>query len=402
MIDLTTQVADLTPAQRELLAKRLAQNPQAAEPIAIVGMGCRFAGANNLEQFWQILRDGVDATGEIPKSRWDADEYYDENFDAPGKMATRWGGFVDGVDEFDPQFFGITPREAQGIDPQQRLLLEVAWESLEHAGLSPERMRGSATGVFIGIGATDYAKVAAQSEDYIDLIDAHVGTGNALSIAANRISYLFDFHGPSLAIDTACSSALVGVHSAVHALRNWECDHALAGGVNLILSPEVTIAFSKARMLSPDGKCRPFDSGANGYVRGEGCGMIVLKRLTDAIRDGDQVMAVIRGTAVNQDGRTSGITAPNSRYQQAVIRTALAEAGLTPDNVGYIEAHGTATPLGDPIELQSLGEIFERKSETDSTCFFSSVKANIGHTETVSGVAGILSLIHISEPTRPY
>ncbi|MGB7344479.1 MAG: amino acid adenylation domain-containing protein [Pirellulaceae bacterium] len=393
MIDLARQVADLSPAQRELLAKRLAQNPQAAEPIAIVGMGCRFAGANDLEQFWQIIRDGVDATSEIPASRWNADEFYDEDFDAPGKMATRWGGFVDGVDEFDPQFFGITPREAQGIDPQQRLLLEVAWETLEHAGLSPERMRGSATGVFIGIGATDYAKVAAQSDDYINLIDAHVGTGNALSIAANRISYLFDFHGPSLAVDTACSSALVGVHSAVQALRNWECDHALAGGVNLILSPEVTIAFSKARMLSADGKCRPFDANANGYVRGEGCGMLLLKRLTDAIRDGDQVLSVIRGTAVNQDGRTSGITAPNSLYQQAVIRTALAEAGLTPDDVGYIEAHGTATPLGDPIELQSLGQIFKQNSADDKTCFFSSVKANIGHTETVSGVAGIIKAV---------
>ncbi|MEQ8790735.1 MAG: amino acid adenylation domain-containing protein [Pirellulaceae bacterium] len=393
MIELTRRVANLSPGKRELLARRLASSPEAAEPIAIVGMGCRFAGAGNVDQLWGVIRDGRIATGVVPASRWDADEYYDEDYDALGKMATKWGGFVDDVDQFDPQFFGITPREAERMDPQQRLLLEVSWEALEHAGIAPERLRGSSTGVFVGIGGTDYSKVACQYGDYFNYIDAHVGTGNALSIAANRISYILDFHGPSLAVDTACSSGMVGIHMAVQSLRNWESDAALAGGVNLILAPDVTIAFSKARMLSPDGKCRPFDAGANGYVRGEGCAMIVLKRLTDAVRDGDNVLAVIRGTAINQDGRTSGITAPNSLYQQAAIRAALAEADLTPDDVTYIEAHGTGTPLGDPIEVQSLGEIFRAGSGDLPPVHVGSVKANIGHTETVSGVAGVIKTV---------
>ncbi len=393
MIELTQRVANLNPARRELLRRRVAEHPEAAEPIAIVGMGCRFAGARDLDSFWRIIHEGRTATAEVPLSRWNADEYYDEDYDAVGKMATRWGGFIDDVDQFDPQFFGIAPREAERMDPQQRLLLEVSWEALEHAGVAPERLRGSATGVFVGIGGTDYSKVACQHENYLNYIDAHVGTGNALSISANRVSYLLDFHGPSLAIDTACSSGLVGIHMAVQSLRNWECDAALAGGVNLILAPDVTIAFSKARMLSSDGKCRPFDAGANGYVRGEGCAMIVLKRLTDALRDGDHVLAVIRGSAVNQDGATSGITAPNSLYQQAAIRAALDEADLTPDDVSYIEAHGTGTPLGDPIEAQSLGEVFPRRGDDEPPVYVASVKANIGHTETVSGVAGVIKTV---------
>lgn len=393
MTELAQRLANLSPAQRRLLEQRLQKNPSVAEPIAIVGLSCRFPGADSVDDYWRIIRDGIEATGEIPAGRWDVERFFDPSGESPGKMSTRWGGFVGGVDQFDPLFFGITPREAVKMDPQQRLLLEVAWEALEYGGLAPERMAGSNTGVFVGIGGTDYSKIPVPFDDYYEQIDAHTGTGNALSIAANRLSYVFDFRGPSVAVDTACSSGLVGVHMAVESLRRRECDAALAGAVNLILSPETTIAFSKARMLSADGHCRPFDSAANGYVRGEGCALLVLKRLTDAVQDGDQVLAVIRASAVNQDGRTSGITAPNARSQQAVIRAALAQAGLVPEQIGYIEAHGTGTPLGDPIEVQALAKVFSRKSAKDRPCYVSSVKANIGHTETVSGVAGLIKTV---------
>ncbi|MCU0980987.1 MAG: type I polyketide synthase, partial [Pirellulaceae bacterium] len=393
MTELEQRLAGLSPAKRQLLEQRLKGSSQAAEPIAIVGMACRLPGAPDLDAYWRLIRDGIDATSEIPSTRWDVEAFFDPTGEQAGKMSVRWAGLVDDVDKFDPQFFGISPREASRMDPQQRLLLEVAWEALEVAGWAPERMGGTATGVFVGIGGTDYSKIPAQFEDYYQHIDAHVGTGNALSIASNRVSYILDLHGPSLSVDTACSSGLLGVHLAVHCLRNRECDAALAGGVNLILSPETTIAFSKARMLSPDGHCRPFDAGANGYVRGEGCGILVLKRLTDAVRDGDRVLAVIRGTAANQDGRTSGITAPSGRAQQAVIRAAIAQAGLTTDRISYIEAHGTGTPLGDPIETQALAEVFRRRTDQDPPLHIGSVKANIGHTETVSGIAGIIKVV---------
>lgn len=392
MRDISERLARLSPAQRRLLEERLARTAETAEPIAIVGMACRFPGAENLEQFWHLIAEGIDATGEIPADRWDANAFYDPDPDAPGKMYTRWGGFVDGVDQFDPLFFGIAPREASRMDPQQRLLLEVAWEALENAGIAPDRLAGSPTGVFVGIGGTDYSKIPTHFENHFEYIDAHVGTGNALSIAANRISYVLDLRGPSFIVDTACSSALLAVHLAIQSLRYRECHLALAGGVNLILSPEVMIAFSKARMLSPTGKCRPFDASADGYVRGEGCGIIVLKRLSDALRDGDQIWAILRGSATNQDGRTSGITAPNARSQQEVIRAALANAGVSPREVTYIEAHGTGTPLGDPIEIQGLQPIFRKSADSDSPCYLTSVKANIGHTETASGIAGIIKV----------
>ena len=393
-MELSERLASLSPAKRKLLEQKLKEKKTSvAEPVAIVGMGCRFPGASGLDQFWQLIVDGVDATGEIPPERWDVDKFYDPDFEAAGKMSTRWGGFVDHVDEFDPLFFGITPREAARMDPQQRLLLEVTWEAIENAGIAADQMAGTRTGVYVGIGGTDYSKIPSQFDNYYEHLDAHIGTGNALSIAANRLSYILDFHGPSMAIDTACSSGLLGIHLAVQALRHGECDAAVAGGVNLILSPETTIAFSKARMLSPEGKCRPFDAGANGYVRGEGCGMVVLKRLTDALNDGDHVLAIMRGTAVNQDGRTSGITAPNGVSQQRVIHTALAQAGITTDQINYIEAHGTGTPLGDPIELGALSKIYANKTENDPPVHVGSVKAHIGHTETVSGVAGVIKTV---------
>ena len=392
MSELSQRLADLSPAKRRLLEQRLASQADRPEPIALVGMACRFAGAADLDAYWRLIVAGVDATSEIPPDRWDADAFYDADHETPGRMTSRWGGFVGSVDQFDPQFFGIAPREASRMDPQQRLLLEVSWEALEHAGLAAERVAGTATGVFVGIGGSDYAKIPMQFENFLEYIDAHVGTGNALSIAANRISYILDLHGPSLAVDTACSSSLLAVHLAVNSLRRRECDAALAAGVNLILTPEVMVAFSKARMLSPTGQCRPFDAAADGYVRGEGCGVLVLKRLGDAVRDGDRVLAVIRGSAANQDGRTSGITAPNSNSQHECIRAALANAGVSAQLVSYLEAHGTGTPLGDPIEVLGLKRLYARRSPAEPPCYMASVKANIGHTETASGVASIIKV----------
>jgi myxalamid-type polyketide synthase MxaB len=408
MSELAQRLAGLSPEKRRLLERRLAQQPPAAEPIAIIGMACRFPGAANLEAYWRLIRDCRSAVRDVPPDRWNAEEFYDPTGEAAGKMSVRWAAMIDGPDQFDPQFFGITPREAVRMDPQQRLLLEVAWEAMENAGRPADQLAGSRTGVFVGIGGTDYSKIGVPYDDYYQQIDAHMGTGNALSIAANRLSYIFDFHGPSAAVDTACSSSSLAIHFAVESLRRRESDAALAGGVNMILSPETTIAFSKARMLSPQGVCRPFDAAADGYVRGEGCGLVLLKRLADAEADGDKILAVIRATSVNQDGRTSGISAPNSQSQMACIRAALRQAGLTPDEISCIEAHGTGTPLGDPIEMQALVEIFRAaeqgaksgeqgtlapRSPLPAPCYVSSVKANVGHMETVSGVAGLIRVV---------
>ena len=361
-----------------------------AEPLALIGVSCRFAGAEDLEAFLQLLMSAGDGICETPPDRWNVDELYDPRPEVPGKTTTRWGGFLNRVDEFDPAFFGITPREAQRMDPQQRLLVEAAWHAFEHAGYNRGRFSGSRTGVFIGIGGYDYSTLQSQYPNYRQGIDAYTGTGNTHSIAANRLSYLFDLHGPSLACDTACSSGLLALHLACQALRNRECDMALAGAVNLILTPEVTISFSKANMLSPNGRCQSFDDSADGYVRGEGCAVLVVKRLAEAIRDQDRVLAVFRGTAANQDGRTSGITAPSGPAQQACIWQALQQSGITPDQLGYVEAHGTGTPLGDPIEINSLNELLGPAAADRPPCYFGSVKANIGHTETVSGLAGVV------------
>ncbi len=364
-----------------------------AEPLALIGMSCRFAGAEDLDAFLRLLQTGGDGVCETPAERWNVEELFDPRPEAPGKTTTRWGGFLSRVDEFDPTFFGITPREAQRMDPQQRVLMETAWQAFEHAGYSRERFSGSNAGVFIGIGGYDYSTLQSQYPNYRAGIDAYTGTGNTHSIAANRLSYAFDLHGPSLACDTACSSGLLALHLACQSLRNRECDMALAGAVNLILSPEVTIAFSKANMLSPDGRCKAFDDAANGYVRGEGCAVLVVKRLDDALRAGDRVLAVLRGSAANQDGRTSGITAPSGPAQQACLRSAWRQAGVTADQVGYVEAHGTGTPLGDPIEINALHDLLGLRSSDRAPCYFGSVKANIGHTETVSGLAGVIKVV---------
>ncbi|MEM9366255.1 MAG: SDR family NAD(P)-dependent oxidoreductase [Planctomycetota bacterium] len=392
-MDLSQRLANLSPKQREQLEKRLQQQKRAREPIAVVGMSCRFPGAHDLDAYWDVIRQGVDATQEIPVSRWDMTDLYDPTGQQSGKMSVKRAGLIEGIDQFDPRFFGISPREAARMDPQQRLLLEVAWEALEVGAIPADRIVGKAVGVYVGIGGTDYSKLPSQYDGYYEYIDAHVGTGNALSVAANRISYIMDLRGPSMAIDTACSSSTMAIHLAVQSLRARQTNMALAGGVNAIITPETTIAFSKARMLSPNGRCRPFDASANGYVRGEGCGMLVLKRLADAVAEGDIVFGVIRGTATNQDGRTSGITAPNGVSQQAVIRAALTDAGIEPDRVNYVEAHGTGTPLGDPIEIDALSRVFPKSPDTDRACLVTSVKANVGHMETVSGVAGIIKIL---------
>lgn len=382
-------------AEAEPAARRAAESNgsvEPGEPIAIVGMSCRFAGAPDLQAFWRMIRDGVEGAAEVPEDRWPIDDYYDPA-GGPGKMTTRRLALLDEVDRFEPAFFGITPREAARMDPQQRLLLEVAWETFENAGWPADRLAGSPTGVYVGVGGTDYMKEPIHSPNYFELIDAHVGTGNALSIASNRVSFALDLRGPSMSVDTACSSSSLAVHLAAESLRRGECDAALAGGVNAILTPETTIAFSNAQMLSPEGRCRSYDAGASGYVRGEGCAFVLLKRLEDAQRDGDEVLAVLAGTAVNQDGRTPGISAPSVVQQQSCLLAALADAGLKPSDVDYVEGHGTGTPLGDPVELQALAHVFPRADDADKPLWVTSVKANIGHTETVSGVAGLIKTV---------
>jgi myxalamid-type polyketide synthase MxaB len=364
-----------------------------AEPIAIVGIGCRFPGADGLEEFWTLLRNGVDAITEIPRERWDIDALYDPVPGTPAKMSTRWGGFLPGIDRFDPHFFGISPREAAAMDPQQRLLLEVTWEALENAGQPPDKLAGTRTGVFVGIGGFDYSNVILTYQDHLKTINAYLGTGNAHSIAANRISYLLDLRGPSVAIDTACSSSLVAIHMACESLRSAQSDLAIAGAVNLILSPEVTIAFSHAHMMAADGRCKTFDAKADGYVRAEGCGAIVLKRLADALRDRDHILALVRGSAVNQDGRTAGIASPNASAQQSVIREALAQAGVAPRELTYIEAHGTGTSIGDPIEVEAIKGALGKPTPGEAPCLLGSVKANIGHLENASGMAGLAKVL---------
>ncbi|WP_203073864.1 SDR family NAD(P)-dependent oxidoreductase [Falsiroseomonas ponticola] len=362
------------------LLQRMQERLDASEarfraPIAIIGMGCRFPGAEDPDAFWTMLAEGRDAVRPVPPDRWAA----------PAEGGTAQGGFLDGIDLFDAGFFGIAPREAAAMDPQQRLVLEAAWRALEHAGVSPDGLEGTQTGIYLGCCTADYARIgdpAAMSEE------GYAATGGAPGVAAGRLAYLLGLQGPALVVDTACSSSLVATHLAVQALRAGECSLALAGGVNLTLLPWGAATLDRLHMLSPDGRCRAFDAGANGFVRAEGCGVLVLKRLADAQADGDRVLAVIRGSAVNQDGRSSGLTAPNGLAQEAVIRAALANAGLTPGDIDAIEAHGTGTTLGDPIEMQALRDVFG--AGRDTPLRVGSVKTNIGHAEGAAGVAGLV------------
>ena len=385
------------PASRAPLASTATRTD---EPIAIIAVSCRFPGAPDPEAFWEVLSGGVDAIREVPEDRFDIDEFYDPDPEAAGKTYTRFGGFLDGIDGFDPEFFGISPREAVWIEPQQRLMLETVWEGLERAGYAPAALRGSRTGIFAGVAANEYAHLL--SSESIDKIEPYFITGNALNAISGRVAFALGLEGPAMAVDTACSSALVAVHQAAQALHSGDCDLAVAGGVNVLLSPVTVVAASRARMLSPVGRCKTFDATADGYVRSEGCGVLVLKRLSDAERDRDRICAVISSSAVNQDGASSGLTVPNGGAQQRLIGTALARAGWTGGDVDYLEAHGTGTPLGDPIEVQAAAAAYGDSRDADRPLLMGSVKTNIGHTESASGAAGlikvVLSLQHESLP----
>ncbi|WP_394827354.1 type I polyketide synthase [Pendulispora albinea] len=375
----------LQEADRKLKAKEREEH----EPVAILGIGCRLpGGVDSPDSFWDALMAGFHPIEDVPsKHRFDVDAYFDPDADKPGTVYTRRGSFVHGIDGFDPAVFGISPREAEAMDPQHRLLLEVAWEALERAGLVPRALVGSMTGVYVGLSANDYAQLATRAPH---VIDAHTGAGNSMAVAAGRLAYTFGFEGPAMTVDTACSASLVAVHLACQGLLSGDAELAIAAGVNLVLSPVGTLIESRSRMLSPDGVCRTFDASANGIVRGEGCGAVVLKRLSRALRDRDPIVAVIKGTAVNQDGRSSGLTVPNGPAQRRVIARALERARVAPHDVGYVEAHGTGTPLGDPIEIEALGESYGKGRSHERPLLVGSLKTNVGHLEGAAGIAGLI------------
>ena len=373
---------ELSPTKKALLALKQMQGKLDAleqaksEPIAVVGLGCRFPGANNPQEFWELLYSGKDAVS-------DTSDRLQLDTSTPDYISR--GGFVPHLKEFDASFFRIAPREAASLDPQQRLLLEVSWESLENAAIPADKIEKSLTGVFIGASGIDYwHQLLSENE-----IDAYLTTGNTHSLASGRISHFFDFTGPSVSIDTACSSSLVAVHLAIKSLRDRECNMALAGGVNRLISPKISLNFARAKMLSPDGRCKTFDEAANGFVRSEGCGIVVLKRLSDAIANKDLIRAVLLGSATNQDGRTSSITTPSSLSQQAVIRQALANSKVEAPQVSYLETHGTGTSLGDAIEIEALSQVFKDNKEL----ILGAVKTNIGHLESASGIASLIKTV---------
>ncbi|MGB6831535.1 MAG: SDR family NAD(P)-dependent oxidoreductase [Terracidiphilus sp.] len=362
----------------------------ANEPIAIVGIGCRFpGGASSADTYWELLREGRSAIRSVPSDRWNIGDYYDENPDSSGKMATRWGGFLDVIDRFDAEFFGISPRECITMDPQQRLMLEVCWEALEDAAIAPHRLERQRAGVFMGVTGGDYIQLLSSSHG-VGAMDAYALTGNARNAISGRISYVLGLSGPSLVVDTACSSSLVAVHLACQSLGAKQSNLALAGGVNIILSPEITIAGSRAHMLAPDGLCKTFDASADGFVRSEGCGVVVLKRLSEAQADGDRIIALIRSTAVNQDGHTSGFTVPNGKAQEQLLTSALASAGVAGARISYLEAHGTGTRLGDPVEVAAAARVLGAGRPKDRPLILASVKTNLGHLEAAAGIAGLI------------
>ncbi|MDT5177482.1 MAG: hypothetical protein QOJ95_1680 [Mycobacterium sp.] len=361
------------------------------DPLAIVGIGCRLPGdVTSPEGYWNLLCSKTDATRDVPETRWNAAKYHDPNPAKAGKMVTRRGGFLDSIDQFDAQFFGVSPREANLLDPQQRLLLQTTWEALEDGGIPADGLAGTAVGVFIGGFTLDYQLLQNQGRTSRFRFKTHSSTGMMMTMLANRISYAFDFRGPSMTIDTACSSSLVAVHQAAYSIWNGECDLALAGGVNVIIGPNTAIAESKSGFLSPDGRCKAFDESADGYARGEGGAVVVIKPLAQALLDGDDVYAQILGTAVSQDGHTDGITVPSEDAQRSAIATALRRAGIHPNDVGYVEAHGTGTPVGDPVEIRALASALASERPATQPLLIGSVKTNIGHLEAGAGVAGLI------------
>src|SRR5271157_5621227 len=385
-----SRISGMSEQQRAKLAEEFTKISRiaVAEPVAVVGIGCRFPGdVAGPDSFWDLLVEGRNAISRVPADRWDADTFYDPDPLTPGRMTTKWGGFVPDIAGFDAEFFGIAPREASAMDPQQRMLLEVSHEALENAGIPADSLGDSRTAVMMGVYFNEYQSMLAVSPERVD---SYSGTGNAHSITVGRISYLLGLRGPAVAVDTACSSSLVAIHLACQSLRLRETDVALAGGVQLTLSPFTAIALSKWSALSPTGRCNSFDANADGFVRGEGCGVVVLKRLADALRDQDRVLAVVRGSATNQDGRSNGMTAPNALAQRDVITAALRLADVTADSVNYVETHGTGTVLGDPIEFESLAATYGRG---DGSCALGSVKTNIGHLEAAAGVAGFIKTV---------
>lgn len=399
-------VAHLVPAAP---APAAAAGPLAAapaadddDPVCVVGMACRFpGGANSPELFWELLSQGYDASADVPADRWDAHARYAEDPDAPGSAYTTRGAFVDDLAGFDPAFFGISPREALRMDPQQRMLLEVAWQALQDAGCAPDRLRGSATGVFVGMmPGSQYASLQRERGGPEVLDDPYLGLGTASSVVAGRLSYLLDLRGPAMLLDTACSSSLVALHLAARSVRSGESELALVGGVSAILHPDTYRQGSKMRMLARDGRCKTFDAAADGFLMGEGCGVVVLERLSDATARGHRVLAVIKGSAVNQDGTSNGLTAPNGTAQRAVIRAALADAGLTPDDVDFVEAHGSGTLLGDSIEMTGLHEVFGPGREEDRPLVVGAVKTNVGHLTGAAGMAGLIKTVLALEHGR--
>jgi acyl transferase domain-containing protein/lauroyl/myristoyl acyltransferase/acyl carrier protein len=362
----------------------------ALEPIAITGIGCRYpGGVTDAGSFWRLLTGGVDAITEIPADRWNIERFHTTRPGTRGRSVSKWGGFIDGIDQFDAAFFNISAREAACIDPQQRWLLLTAWEAIEDAGEDPRALRGSKAGVFVGVSSVEYCTIQASPERPGN-VDVWTATGGLLSLASNRVSYVFDLHGPSFSVDTACSSSLIALHLACRSLRSGEVPLALVGGVNILLTPTPFISFSTAGMLSPDGRCKAFDASANGYVRAEGAAVVVLKPLSAARRDGDLIYAVIRGTAANEDGRNEGVTIPSSASQAALVREACRNAGVEPRHIQYVEAHGTGTPVGDPIEATALGQALGEGRPPTEPCLIGSVKTNIGHLETGAGLAGVI------------
>ena len=393
---------DLSPVKRALVEiRRLRAELEDlrsgySEPVAIIGLAVRLpGGVTSPERFWEALAEGVDLITTVPPDRWDAQAYWSLDPDQPGTMYDIHGGFLSDVDAFDAEFFGINAREAASMDPQQRILLELTWEGLERAAIDPRSLMNTQTGIYLGLTNSDYGRQLTEDSRKID---GYTGVGAAVSIAAGRLAYFLGTHGPAVVIDTACSSSLVAVHQAVQSLRRRETDLSIVGAANLILSPEMNVSFSRTRMLSRDGRCRTFDASADGYVRSEGCCVVVLKRLSDAVRDGDRVLAKIHGTAVNQDGRSAGITAPNGPAQEAVMRAALADAVLAPDAVSYVEAHGTGTPLGDPMEVQAIGAVYGSGRSATSPLRLGSVKTNLGHTEAAAGLTGMIKVVLMMQP----